>query len=100
MCPSRGAVLVPEDVMKFLAAQLRGNVRELEGALNSLRHFARVTGRPGVLVTTSGPGITNAVTALATAYADSVPVLAVSPHAKRPGTDVLPQESVHTPPIM
>ncbi len=37
---------VPEEVLKFLAAQLRGNVRELEGALHSLRHYARVTARP------------------------------------------------------
>lgn len=34
-----------EDVLEFLANQLRGNVRELEGALNSLRHYSRVTGR-------------------------------------------------------
>jgi chromosomal replication initiator protein len=32
--------------LTFLARQLRGNVRELEGALNTLRHFSRVTGRP------------------------------------------------------
>src|SRR5262249_38956902 len=38
--------LIPEEVLKFLANQLRGNVRELEGALNSLRHYGRVTGRP------------------------------------------------------
>jgi chromosomal replication initiator protein len=37
--------LIDEKVLKFLADQLRGNVRELEGALNSLRHFAKVTGR-------------------------------------------------------
>ena len=45
--------------------------------------YARVSGRPGVLITTSGPGITNAVTALATSYADSVPTLAVSPGVPR-----------------
>lgn len=38
--------LIAEDVLRYLAQQLRGNVRELEGALNSLRHFSRVTGRP------------------------------------------------------
>jgi chromosomal replication initiator protein len=38
--------LIDERVLKFLAEQLRGNVRELEGALNSLRHYAKVTGRP------------------------------------------------------
>ena len=36
----------PDEVLRFLAGQLRGNVRELEGALHSVRHFARVTGRP------------------------------------------------------
>jgi thiamine pyrophosphate-dependent acetolactate synthase large subunit-like protein len=40
--------------------------------------YARVTGRPGVCITTSGPAILNAATALGQAYSDSVPVLAVS----------------------
>ena len=42
----RHNALIDEKVLKFLADQLRGNVRELEGALNSLRHYAKVTGRP------------------------------------------------------
>src|SRR5262249_21764571 len=37
---------LPEDVLAFLAEQLRGNVRELEGALHSVQHFSRVAGRP------------------------------------------------------
>ena len=37
---------VPDEVLRFLASRLRGNVRELEGALHSIRHFSRVTGRP------------------------------------------------------
>jgi chromosomal replication initiator protein len=37
---------MPETVLRHLADQLRGNVRELEGALHSLRHYSRVTGRP------------------------------------------------------
>jgi len=36
---------IPDEVLKFLAGQLRGNVRELEGALHSVRHYSRVTGR-------------------------------------------------------
>jgi chromosomal replication initiator protein len=36
---------VPDEVLRFLAEQLRGNVRELHGALHSLRHCSRVTGR-------------------------------------------------------
>jgi chromosomal replication initiator protein len=36
---------IPDEVLRFLAEQLRGNVRELEGALQSIRHYAVVTGR-------------------------------------------------------
>jgi len=36
---------LPDEVLRFLAGQLRGNVRELEGALHSVRHYSRVTGR-------------------------------------------------------
>ncbi|HTU21336.1 MAG TPA: chromosomal replication initiator protein DnaA [Gemmataceae bacterium] len=36
---------LPDEVLRFLAGQLRGNVRELEGALQSIRHYSRVTGR-------------------------------------------------------
>ena len=36
----------PDEVLRFLAGQLRGNVRELEGALHGVRHYARVAGRP------------------------------------------------------
>jgi chromosomal replication initiator protein len=35
----------PDEVLRFLAGQLRGNVRELEGALQSIRHYSRVAGR-------------------------------------------------------
>jgi len=57
--------------------------RHEQGAGYAADGYARVSGRPGVLITTSGPGITNAITALATAYADSVPVLAISPGPPR-----------------
>jgi chromosomal replication initiator protein len=40
-----GGPKVPDEVLRYLAAQLRGNVRELEGALHGVRHFSRVTGR-------------------------------------------------------
>ena len=38
--------MVPDNVLKLLASSLRGNVRELEGAVNSVKHYAKVTGRP------------------------------------------------------
>jgi chromosomal replication initiator protein len=41
-----GGVPIPDDVLKYLARNLKGNVRELEGAVNGVRHFARVTGKP------------------------------------------------------
>jgi len=43
---SGGSPAIPESVLKFLAGNLRGNVRELEGAIHSIRHFAKHTGRP------------------------------------------------------
>jgi chromosomal replication initiator protein len=43
---ARAETPVPEEVLRFLADQLRGNVRELEGALHSIQHYGRVAGRP------------------------------------------------------
>jgi thiamine pyrophosphate-dependent acetolactate synthase large subunit-like protein len=45
--------------------------------------YARVSGRPGVLITTTGPGVLNAVAAVATAHADSIPMLVVAPGVPR-----------------
>jgi chromosomal replication initiator protein len=42
---------IPDNVLKSLASSLRGNVRELEGAVNSVRHYAKVTGRPADMQT-------------------------------------------------
>jgi acetolactate synthase-1/2/3 large subunit len=53
--------------------------RHEQGAGYAAEAYARVSGRPGVVVTTSGPGLTNAMTAAATAYAESQPVLLISP---------------------
>jgi chromosomal replication initiator protein len=41
-----GGPAIPESVLKYLARNLKGNVRELEGAMNGVKHFAKVTGRP------------------------------------------------------
>ncbi|MGE3804987.1 MAG: chromosomal replication initiator protein DnaA [Gemmataceae bacterium] len=43
---SKNKALLGDDVLQLLASQLRGNVRELEGALHSVRHYSQVTGRP------------------------------------------------------
>jgi thiamine pyrophosphate-dependent acetolactate synthase large subunit-like protein len=53
--------------------------RHEQGAGYAAEGYARVSGRPGVVLTTSGPGLTNAMTAAATAYAESQPMLVLSP---------------------
>jgi thiamine pyrophosphate-dependent acetolactate synthase large subunit-like protein len=53
--------------------------RHEQGAGMAADGYARVTGRPAVCLTTSGPGVINAATAVAVAYADSVPLLLLSP---------------------
>ena len=50
-------------------------VRHGQGAGHAAEGYARSTGKPGVLLVTSGPGATNAVTALTDAYMDSVPIV-------------------------
>ena len=49
-----------------------------QGASHAADGYARASGKPGVVIATSGPGSTNIVTGLATAYLDSVPVVAVT----------------------
>src|SRR5262245_45247167 len=49
--------------------------RDERGAAHMADGFARATGRPGVCLTVPGPGVTNAMTAIGEAYADSSPVL-------------------------
>lgn len=50
-------------------------VRHEQGAVHMADGYAKVTGKPGVVLVTSGPGATNAVTGLATANMDSVPMV-------------------------
>jgi thiamine pyrophosphate-dependent acetolactate synthase large subunit-like protein len=57
--------------------------RHEQGAGYAADGYARVTGRPGVVVTIGGPGLTNVMTAAATAYAESLPMLIISPGVPR-----------------
>jgi acetolactate synthase-1/2/3 large subunit len=52
--------------------------RHEQAAIHAADGYARSTGKVGVAMVTSGPGFTNAVTGLATAYADSIPLVVVS----------------------
>ncbi|MBN2873567.1 MAG: biosynthetic-type acetolactate synthase large subunit [Spirochaetales bacterium] len=49
-----------------------------QGASHAADGYARATGKPGVVLVTSGPGATNIVTGLATAYMDSIPLVAIT----------------------
>ena len=49
-----------------------------QGAAHAADGWARVTGKTGVVIATSGPGATNLVTGIATAYMDSIPVVAIT----------------------
>jgi acetolactate synthase-1/2/3 large subunit len=53
-------------------------VRHEQGATHAADGYARSTGKPGVVLVTSGPGITNCVTGIATAYMDSIPLVVFS----------------------
>ncbi|MEJ6517833.1 MAG: acetolactate synthase 3 large subunit [Pseudomonadales bacterium] len=53
-------------------------VRHEQAATHMADGYARSTGRPGVVLVTSGPGATNAVTGIATAYMDSIPMVVIS----------------------
>jgi acetolactate synthase-1/2/3 large subunit len=50
-------------------------VRHEQGAAHAADGYARSTGKPGVVIVTSGPGATNTVTGIATAYMDSIPLV-------------------------
>ncbi len=53
-------------------------VRHEQAAVHSADAYARSTGKPGVVLVTSGPGATNAVTGIATAHLDSIPMIIIS----------------------
>jgi len=59
-------------------------VRHEQGATHSADAYARATGKPGVVLVTSGPGATNAVTGIATAYLDSIPMVIISGQVPSP----------------
>lgn len=53
-------------------------VRHEQGAVHAADGYARATGKVGVALVTSGPGVTNAVTGIATAYMDSIPLVVIT----------------------
>lgn len=70
--------------------------RHEQGAVHMADGYARSTGKPGVVVVTSGPGATNTVTGIATAYMDSVPLVVITGQVPRAviGTDSFQESDI------
>jgi acetolactate synthase-1/2/3 large subunit len=73
-----GAVLPIYDELKNHKSIKHILVRHEQGAGHAAEGYARSTGKAGVLLVTSGPGATNAVTALTDAYMDSIPLVCIT----------------------
>jgi len=81
-----GAVLFLYD--ELYKAEERGDIRHIlarheQGAVHGAEGYAKSTDKPGVCIVTSGPGATNAVTGIADAYMDSVPLVVISGQVPR-----------------
>ena len=73
-----GAVLHIYDALYQQDAVKHILVRHEQAATHAADGYARATGKPGVVLVTSGPGATNAVTGIATAYMDSIPMVVIT----------------------
>ncbi|MEI2266293.1 acetolactate synthase 3 large subunit [Erwinia sp. CGal63] len=73
-----GAVLDIYDALQTVGGIDHILVRHEQGAVHMADGYARATGETGVVLVTSGPGATNAITGIATAYMDSIPMVVLS----------------------
>jgi acetolactate synthase-1/2/3 large subunit len=73
-----GAVLDIYDALHTVGGIEHILVRHEQGAVHMADGYARATGKVGVVLVTSGPGATNAITGIATAYMDSIPLVVIS----------------------
>ncbi len=79
-----GAVLHIFDAIETQDDIIHVLVRHEQGAAHAADGYARTSGKPGVVLVTSGPGITNAVTGIATAHMDSIPMVVISGQVPSP----------------
>ncbi len=80
-----GAVLNIYDALYKSSDRIHHYITSHEqGASHSADGYARATGKPGVVIATSGPGATNLVTGIATAYLDSSPIIAITGNVGQP----------------
>ena len=71
ICPFYEALYHSESIQHIL-------VRQEQSAAHMASGYARITGKAGVCIVTSGPGATNLITGIATAYMDSIPLVAIT----------------------
>lgn len=95
-----GAILpIYDDLYKVVATGAMKHilVRHEQGAAHAADGYARATGKVGVCFGTSGPGATNLVTGIATAYMDSIPMVVVTGQVARPsiGTDAFQETDIY-----
>jgi acetolactate synthase-1/2/3 large subunit len=92
-----GGVIIPlYDVFPEYPQLKHVLVRHEQGAGHAADGYARVTGRAGVCLATSGPGATNLVTAIANAKLDSIPMVAITGQVSQPviGTDAFQETDI------
>lgn len=73
-----GAVLYIYDALYGFTDFNHVLTRHEQGAIHAADGYARASGKPGVCIATSGPGATNLVTGIATAYMDSTPLVVIT----------------------
>ena len=79
-----GAVLEIYDALFQLSKFEHILVRHEQAAVHAADAYARTSGKVGVVLVTSGPGATNAITGIATAYSDSIPLVVISGQVATP----------------
>jgi len=91
-----GAAISP-----FYDALLNSSIKHIltrneQGAAHAANGYARVTGKAGVCVATSGPGATNLITGIANAYMDSIPIVAITGQVRSDmiGTDAFQEADI------
>jgi acetolactate synthase I/II/III large subunit len=92
-----GAVLpIYDSLYKFKSSFQHILTRHEQGAIHAAEGYARVTGKPGVVIATSGPGATNLVTGIADAMMDSLPIVIFTGQVARTviGTDAFQEADV------
>src|ERR1700754_1818196 len=75
--PGGAGLHIYDELVNFKDSLTHVLARHEQGAVHMAEGYAKVTGRVGVALVTSGPGATNAVTGIANAYMDSTPLVVI-----------------------